>query len=205
MNKCVVKPKMLSTPFMSSVSKSRYSVVIDKASANSIAQQLAVPVQAELLPTDKLDVIQSLRQTGRRVAMVGDGINDAPGLAAANIGIAMGCGADISRDAADVCLLSDDLTRIAWSIQLARATTSTIKRNLFWAFSYNGVGVIAAACGLLNPIVAAVAMVGSSLFVITCSLQLATRFDTSEQASEYTAETEILPPGRQTTVPEVTT
>lgn len=137
-----------------------------------MAQSLGIEVAAELLPEQKLNAINSLRKQYGCVAMVGDGVNDAPALATADIGIALDCGADVSRDSADVCLLGSTLRRLPWVIRLARATRRTIYQNLFWALAYNVIGVGFAAAGKLNPILASVAMVGSSLFVIVNSLRL---------------------------------
>jgi cation transport ATPase len=140
---------------------------------HSIGDELAVTVHAELLPHDKLAMIERTGQRKGLVAMVGDGINDAPALVGADVGIAMGCGADVTRDVADICLLGNDLRRLGWSINLARRTVRTIRQNLFWACAYNSIGVGLAAAGWLNPIIAAAAMVGSSVFVISNSLRLA--------------------------------
>ncbi|MCA9196722.1 MAG: cation-translocating P-type ATPase [Planctomycetales bacterium] len=140
--------------------------------AAAIANQLGMQFQAELLPNDKLERIKQMRQQRGAVGMVGDGINDAPALAEADLGLALDCGADVSRDAADICLLGSTLERLPWMIQLARKTKRTIRQNLFWAFAYNVVGIGLASSGMLSPIFSAVAMVGSSLFVIGNSLRL---------------------------------
>ncbi len=142
------------------------------ARGRAIAIELGVAVEAELLPEQKVEAIDRARRQHGPVAMVGDGINDAPALAASDVGIALGCGTDVSRDSAALCLLGDDLTRIPWAIELARRTTRVIRRNLFWAFGYNIVGVIAAAAGWLNPAIAALLMVASSALVIGNSLSL---------------------------------
>ncbi|MFC1758018.1 heavy metal translocating P-type ATPase [Planctomycetota bacterium] len=124
----------------------------------------------DLLPEDKVTELQRLPKP---VGMVGDGINDAIALTVADVGIAMDCGADVSRDAADVCLMGSTLVHLPQAILLARAATKTVRRNLIWAVGYNVVGIGFAVMGNLNPIIAAIAMVGSSLFVLTSSLRLA--------------------------------
>jgi heavy metal translocating P-type ATPase len=144
----------------------------DRAAA--LARDLGdVQVEAELLPQDKLRAIDRLKRESGPVVMVGDGVNDAPALAAAHVGISLGSGADVSRHAGDICLLASDLTRLPWTIALARRTVAVVRWNLLWAFLYNTLGVALAAAGLLNPIVAAIAMVVSSLLVISNSLRLA--------------------------------
>jgi heavy metal translocating P-type ATPase len=142
------------------------------ARAERIARELGIPVTGELLPEEKLHAIRRGREQFGAVAMVGDGINDAPALAAADVGIAMACGADVSRDSADVCLLGNDLERIDWAIGLAKRTVKVIRQNLFWAFVYNIVGIALACQGLLNPIWTAVAMVMSGTLVVANSLRL---------------------------------
>ena len=141
--------------------------------AEHIARQVGIEtLHAEVLLADKSAVIAQLQAQGHTVAMVGDGINDAIALAVADIGIAMDCGADVSRDAADVCLVGNTLERLTWAISMAKAARRTVVRNLVWAVAYNVIGIGFAVTGNLNPIVAAIAMVGSSLFVLTSSLRL---------------------------------
>jgi heavy metal translocating P-type ATPase len=136
-----------------------------------VAEALGVDWRAGLLPAEKLLALDDLRRRGS-VVMVGDGINDAPALAAAEVGVALGCGADISRWSADVCLLDDDLGSLPWLADLSRATTRTIRWNLLWAFGYNAACIPLAATGIVHPALAAAAMVASSLLVIANSLRL---------------------------------
>lgn len=170
-----IKPS--ATLAISALQKMKFQLVMltgdNPQTAKKIADQLRIPkIIAGVLPHEKSKAIQTLKEKGYRVAMVGDGINDAPALAVSDIGIAMGKGADIAVESADIILIRDDLTLIPAALAIAQLTFRKINQNLFWAFFYNCIGIGFAAFGFLNPMIAGTAMAFSSISVLLNSLSL---------------------------------
>jgi Cu+-exporting ATPase len=150
----------------------------NKLTATSIARQVGIAAEnvfAEVRPEQKAEFVKRLQQEGQRVAFVGDGINDAPALEQADLGIAVSRASDVAREAADIILLKSEIEAVPEALGLARATLRTIKQNLFWAFFYNAAGVPLAALGFMSPILCAAAMGLSDFIVIGNALRLRRR------------------------------
>jgi Cu+-exporting ATPase len=146
------------------------------AAAHFVARQVGiVKVVAQARPEHKLEIVRSLQALGKKVGMIGDGINDAPALAAANVGFAVGTGTDVAIETADLTLVSGDINKVADALEISRDTLKVIRQNLAWAFGYNTLAIPIAAVGKLNPMVASIAMALSSISVVVNSLRLQRR------------------------------
>ncbi|QCP54355.1 HAD family hydrolase [Trinickia violacea] len=146
----------------------------NQGSANAVARELGIDeVRAELLPGDKAAIVQELRNDGNVVAMVGDGLNDAPSLVAADVGLSMSRGTDVAMEAAGITLMRGDPRLVADSFDVSRRTYAKIKQELFWAFAYNVLGIPLAALGMLNPVIAGAVVAFSSVNVVTNALYFA--------------------------------
>ncbi len=166
-----------------------------EATAHAVAASIGITdVMAGALPTDKVELIRRLQSEGHSVAMVGDGVNDGPALVTADLGLAVGSGTDVALNAADLIIVRDDLRVVATAISLARQTLKTIRGNLVWAFGYNVAAIPLAACGLLNPLIAAAAMAFSSGFVVWNSSRLR---HFADPGPSLQIETTPVRPGRQ--------
>ncbi len=173
------EPKPTSRAAIERLTQLGIEVHLVTGDADQVAHQIAsrvgiLPqrVQASMSPAEKEGVVRALRSQGRHVAMVGDGINDAPALAAASVGIAMGQGTDVAKEAGDIVLANSDLLTLPRTLALCRATVRKIKQNLFWAFGYNALLIPLAAMGVISPTLSAFAMAASSVSVVTNSLML---------------------------------
>ncbi len=147
----------------------------NRSTAEAVARSAGIDpedIHAELLPASKVDVLRALSRAGERTAMVGDGINDAPALSAADVGLAVGTGTDVAIEAAGVTLVHGDLSAAVQAVRLARATFRKIRQNLFWAFFYNAIAIPLAILGLLHPLIAEAAMAASSVNVVLNSARL---------------------------------
>ena len=181
----VLKPD--SVEAVGAMKKQKLKVVMltgdNEKTAHAIAQKAGIDeVISDVLPADKASVIQKLQAEGRKVVMVGDGINDAPALVTADVGVAIGAGTDIAMESADIVLMSGSLAGVSNAIRLSKATIRNIRQNLFWAFFYNCLGIPVAALGLLSPMFGAAAMSMSSVFVVTNALRLR-RFRANQQVT----------------------
>jgi Cu+-exporting ATPase len=145
----------------------------NQGSATAVGSALGIDhIEAQVLPADKAAIVNRLKEGGHSVAMVGDGINDAPALASADVGIAMSTGTDVAMHAAGITLMRGDPALVADAIDISRRTYRKIRQNLFWAFAYNVIGIPLAVAGLLNPVVAGAAMALSSVSVVSNALLL---------------------------------